>query len=155
MHEIEIAGHSYRFLRMDLKMQSHLSRRLFALVDKVAPDQFKAALSEGGVGNEEVLLPLLKAISGMEDAQFDAIIDPCMKHIQRRAPGGAAWSPVMISNGKVMFEDITVPIMIRLTLEAVRTNLGPSLATVGDALSGLFGSSQEEAQPNPDQALTN
>jgi hypothetical protein len=125
---VTIAGHAYAIGRLDPRKQFHIARRLAPIMEGLV-----GLLSSGSsISPETALGPIARQIAGMPDADVDYIISNCLAVCSRESTvHGAGWSPVQISNGKLMFEDIDMGAMLQLVAAVVQENLGDFFAGLG------------------------
>jgi len=110
--EIEVNGYSYRLAKLDAMSQFHITRRLGGVL---------AAMRDGAEGGD-ILSVLMQAISELSDADSEYIIAKCLNGCMRRQDGDAGWAPVFRHN-QMMFADIAMPDMLRLTWATLQANL--------------------------------
>lgn len=110
--EIEISGHSYRLGKLDAMSQFHVTRRLGGVL---------AAIRSGSEGGD-ILAILMQAIGELSDADTEYVIGKCLSGCMRRQEGDAGWAPVF-RHGQMMFADIAMPDMLRLTWATLQANL--------------------------------
>ena len=132
MNEVEIDGNRYQIGRLDAKTQFHVARRVAPLLSALG--QGAAALDgaapdpEGEVSDGDMLKvfgPLANALSAMDDAQCDYVINRCLSVVRRH--NGQQWTPVMAPNGALMFDadhGFTMQVMMRLTIAVIQENIG-------------------------------
>ena len=144
--EFEVAGHKYRAGRLDAMTQFHVTRRLGpALV--VAGVTFKM-MQEGMRTTLEdwvaVAGPIMEVVSKMSDTDVDYIIFRCLAVVQRR--DGDRWAPVLTQDrDALMYQDLDMAEMLRLTVEVLRGNL----ANFAKGLSAGGSSSESSVVPSP------
>lgn len=107
MTEFELDGATYQLAKMPAMTQFHVSRRVVPVM---------AALDGGG----DTIAKLMGAISGLSDEDAEYVIGKCLADCRRKS--GDTWARVYVS-GNLMFEDIGMPGMIKLTFETLRENL--------------------------------
>jgi hypothetical protein len=88
--------------------------------------------------------PVMEMLSKMSDDEANYIIFTCLSACRRKQ--GEAWAPVMSPDGKrIMFADIEMPAMIRLSIETMKLNLGNFLTELSGGLTST--SSLAQGQP--------
>jgi len=112
----EVGGQTYRVGRMDAKKKFHVARRLAPLLPAMS------ALHSGG-DMMKSLAPVAESLSRMSEEDTDYVIDACLSVCQRLQPAGG-WAPITAAGGRLMFQDIDMPEMIQLTVQAIRDNIG-------------------------------
>lgn len=111
--EIEISGHSYRLAHLDAMSQFHVTRRLGGVL---------AAIRGGTEEDVDVLSILMQAIGDLSDADTEYVIGKCLTGCLRQQEGDTGWAAVY-RNGHMMFADIAMPDMLRLTWATLQANL--------------------------------
>lgn len=125
MTEVTIGQTAYRIGKLDAIKQFHLARRL-------APIQLAMGMSAkdlAGLGKDADELSIMAAIMGpiadqvakMSDDEVNYILRMCLGVVSRQ--GGEKWAKVMVGND-LMFDDIEMPHLMRLTIAVVQENLG-------------------------------
>lgn len=128
MIEFEINGVQYRSDRMDAKKQFHVARRLAPLLAGLG-----GSLKSDKASFSEFIGPIADALSKMSDEDTDYVIDACLRIVQRRQ--GQNWQAITARSGDLMFDDIDLPVMLRLTVAVIQQSLGgffpggPSIST--------------------------
>jgi hypothetical protein len=84
------------------------------------------------IRSEERLLglfgPLADKLAEMPKADFEDVVMLCMGCVYRVDPASGSRSPMVGASGQLMFEaELDLTSLIRLTVEAIQVNLGPSL----------------------------
>jgi hypothetical protein len=142
MTDIEIGGASYRIGAPDVFAQFHIARRLAPVMAALAGafSAFEAGSAEKAEGEAEVasliaeaarpgagvfaaLEPLANALSQMSDADADYVVKTCLKSCQRANGKDLGYVNVVAPNGRMMFEDIDMPTMLRLVWAVIEGNL--------------------------------
>lgn len=122
---IEIAGNKYRVAKkLSAMEQFHVTRRLGpALI--VCGITFKMMMEGKEIPITEwaaVAGPVLQVVSSMSDEDVEYIINQSLKTCERESAG--RWAPLYAPDGKVlMFEDMDMAEILRLTVEVLRENL--------------------------------
>lgn len=110
--EIEVNGYSYRLTKLDAMSQFHVTRRLGGVL----------AAIRGGSEGGDILAILMQAIGELSDADTEYVIGKCLTGCMRKQDGDAGWAPVF-RHGQMMFADVTMPDMLRLTWATLQANL--------------------------------
>lgn len=120
MLEFTVGAHSYRAGKIDARKQFHLVRRLVpTLVGLIS----LAEMREKGLrAILENIGAFTNALARMSDEDADYIMDTLLAAVQRKIEGDRGWASVSGSAG-MMFEDISLALMMRLAFEAGRENL--------------------------------
>jgi hypothetical protein len=113
--EFEHEGATYRVGRMNVFDQWNVARRLMPIL---------ASLPSKAEANGDALTPLFQAIGKATDDDSNYILHKCLAVVSRKDSGGN-WVRVMATGGNaLMFEDINMFIMIRLTVAVIKENMG-------------------------------
>jgi hypothetical protein len=107
MFEFELNGETYQLTKLSAMTQFHVSRRVVPIM---------AALDGGG----DTIAKLMGAVSNLSDEDAEYVIGKCLADCRRKS--GETWAKVFVG-GNLMFEDIGMPGMIKLTFETLRENL--------------------------------
>lgn len=120
--EIELAGNEYRIEKLDAFQQFHVSRKIAPLLPPMVP-AMGALDSKLGIEHLAGLLsPLMEEFANMPDDKAEYVVNTCLSVVRRRQ--GDKWMPVFV-NGALMFHDIDLGLMMRLTYRVVLDSLGP------------------------------
>lgn len=135
--DLPLDGHVYRIGRMDALTQFHVARRLGPVI---------ASLAEGGADFSilDVMAGATQVIAKMSDEDVNYIINRCLLVVARVVEGSRP-APVMRGN-QFMFNDITMPQMVRLAVEVIKENLGPFFPGLLAAIATQSGSEAQAAQ---------
>lgn len=131
MNEIEVAGHTYAVGRLDSFKQFHVARR-------IAPVQIAAGISFSELakammvpGEEEkdvseeamakAFLPVIELVSKLPDADVDYVLKVCLGVVKRKE--GERYAP-LYAGDTLMYQDLSMPSMIRLVMEVIKVNVG-------------------------------
>lgn len=112
-HEIEIEGQLYKITSMDVFRQFHVARRLAALAPAIIdfiskPENDRNVLS--------LFYPMTEVLSAMSEDDVNYVLQACLQVVMRKQNN--AWAKVQ-SSGGVMFDDITMPVMLKITWEVL------------------------------------
>lgn len=108
--EVEIDGRTYRLGKLSAMTQFHVSRRLLPV--------FTSLDGEKG----EMLPRLMDAVSKLSDDDSEYVIGKCLADCAVKRDGDAGWAPIY-RNGQLMFEEIGMAGMLRLTFATIEENL--------------------------------
>jgi len=120
MTEIEVAGNSYRVGSMPALTQLHVGRRLLPALVAIgirAEDLSK----QDKVGMADFMEPAIKLMGSMSDEDVNYVLFRCLAVVTRRE--GERYAPT-VKGERLMYEDIDMPSMIRLTAAVLQENLG-------------------------------
>lgn len=123
MTDLEINGVNYRIGKLDAFTQFHIARRL-------APIQLAMGISAGELATKAsadeaaiaaaIMGPIADIVSKMPQDDVDYILKTCLAAVSRQQ--GEAYARVLVS-GSLMFSDITMQVMLRLTIAVIKENL--------------------------------
>lgn len=143
MTEFDYNGSTYRIGKLDAFKQFHVARRLAPVLASLGLGVER--LKEMGGSFEELLGPISEVVSKMPEVDVDYILHACLHVTQRKQ--GDKWARVWAQGGGLLFQDMDMQAMLRITVEVVKGNLGGFFAMLPGAPSST-GSSAAEA---PDQ----
>lgn len=133
---IELFGNTYSIGNLDAKRQFHVARRILPLqaaLARIAPELSAAAQNtDDSAGALLMMTAVGDVLSKIPDADVDYVIDTALSVVKRKQ--GEAWAPVM-SQGQLMFSDMTMACMVRLAFEVLREVLSSFFAPPGAAQS--------------------
>jgi hypothetical protein len=133
--EVTIGDVQYRIGKMDARTQLHIARRLSPIMSALVG---LIRQEDQGASIEDVLKPIANQLAGMPDAEVDYILDRCLAVCSRENDRhGTGWGPVMASNGRLMFQDITVAGMLQLAAAVIQENLAGFFGDLGSLLGAL------------------
>lgn len=121
---ITIGADTYQIGRLDAKKQFHVGRRLMPVQTALAAAA--AAAAKAREASVEAWLaafmgPVGKVVATMPEEDVNYILDTCLAVVKRQQ--GERFAPVQ-TNGMLMFTDIDMQTMLKLTIEVVKENLG-------------------------------
>lgn len=132
--ELPIEGETYRIGKLDAFKQFHITRRLapilFALgqgMSSLAPEKQVTEGAEQVVqaGAEEAIFkafrPIADVLAKMSDEDTEYVLAQCLNVCSKQQ--GSGWAPVRVA-GRLMFEDMSMQVMMRLTVATIQENLG-------------------------------
>lgn len=127
--DFSVAGKDYRARKMDAMQQFHIARRLTpvigALIEAVPKDAIKGdKVDLSKIDPLKMLEPIAGIISKMSDEDSEYILFACMENCERSLGKGAGWSAVKVKGGKIMYDDIDLPVMLQIFWAVVQENLG-------------------------------
>jgi len=120
MSEIEIKGIQYRLGTLDAMKQFHVFRRIAPLLKVFGQPTIEE--SDAGKRFEAIAQPLAEAIADMPDETSEYIINTCLAVVQRGIANGG-WAPVISRQKQLMYNDIDMTTMLRLTMEVIQENM--------------------------------
>lgn len=136
--EIELDGATYSIGALSPMKQFHIARRM-------APMLAAAAKGVSGDANPTTMLAavpdMASALAEMSDADADYCLFGLLEPVRRQLTNALGWAP--ITNGHILlYQDITLPTMLRLAQAAFTHNLTPFLRATPQA------SSAEDPKPS-------
>lgn len=131
--ELAVSGRTYVFGHLDAFVAMHVSRKLFPMVMAMqrsmsgfAPEELKLAQVDDEKAKalfDHATSPLIMAFAEMKNEDVDYILDKCLAVVQAKDPTTGALSPLRV-NGRMMYEDVDMPKMLRLAFIVVKEDLG-------------------------------
>jgi hypothetical protein len=127
MQEIEIEDHRYRTGRLNAFQQFHLFRKLMPILSGMGatfadlPTQQSAEQMETDTAFWGALGPAAAAIAEMSQEDSEYILQTCLKVCS--VWNGQSWVRITTPSGELMFEDINMMVMLRLTFAVMQDNL--------------------------------
>ena len=131
-NEIEISGMTYRVGKLNALAQFHVSRRLAPVMAAIglSLQSLTLGINADLTDFSAVLGPAAEVMAAMKDDDANYIIFTCLAQVSRK--DGERYAPV-VNNGQFMYADIDLPVMLRLVVEVLRTNLGNFLQELSGA----------------------
>ncbi|MEH0701426.1 hypothetical protein HPO94_03200 [Citrobacter portucalensis] len=123
--EITIKDQQYRIGKLSVFEQLKVSRKLLPVLAGLVSDfrniqsRLSAKDTEGAL--ESILPKIADAVSGLSDADVDAILFPCLQVVARQH--GKGWVPIC-QQGAMAFDDIDLFVMLQLVARVVADSLG-------------------------------
>lgn len=144
--EVDVAGYKYRIGAIPARNQFHVARKVAPMMRAMAAGALApkaaGAPTEGPSAWLAMFAPLVDMISSMPHADADFIIDECLRVAERWDEKASRFCQVMANNGRFLYADITMEVMMRLTIETLEENLG-SFFPMGGNDSQQEGSTEE------------
>lgn len=148
---IELKGIKYEATKMAPRVQQHVLRRLSPMLSMVGAtllgllDESK---DKGAVMLEVAasIGPLTDALSKMDDATVNYVLDACLLHINRL--DGEKWCPLYIrtSNGaQSMYQDVDGGMEMRLVMEALKINVEGFFGQLSEGTASSLSATKAEA----------
>lgn len=137
--QITVNNNVYTIGKLDALKQFHLMRRLAPVLATVGLDIAKLKNLDSGLGGAgdaetnflELLAPVVEVVGKMTDEDSNYIIFTCLSAVARQSPTGG-FSPVTTAQNQLMFQDIDMLTMLRLSAEVVRENLRGFFSGLGE-----------------------
>ncbi len=120
MAELEVLGAIYRVGKMNALIQLHVGRRLLPALIAVGIRAEDLGKKEG-VGFVDFMEPAVKIMGSMSDEDVNYVLFKSLAVVTRQQ--GERWAPI-VNGERLMFEDIDMPSMVRLTVAVLQENLG-------------------------------
>jgi hypothetical protein len=121
--ELEVSGHIYQTRKMTPMTQFHVMRRIapviFALGES-ASDELLTQLA--GSDLLKALEPVSNILATMPDNEVEYVLNTCLDHVDRKQQTG--WAKIQAAGGAMMFSDIELSDMLKLSAAVVQDNLG-------------------------------
>jgi hypothetical protein len=136
--DLTIDEREYRVKKLDAIKQFHISRRLLPILSTLGIsletiEQAAKTEAKTMAAFMPALEPVSKVLAAMSDEDANYIIFTCLSVVSRNE-GEGRFASVSTGN-RMMFEDIDMPIMIRLVVEVLKENLMGFFAGLGASKS--------------------
>ena len=130
--ELEVTGATYQIGKVSALVQLHVGRRLLPALVAVGMRAEDLGRSGGESGMANFMEPAIKIMGSMTDEDVNYVLFNCLAAVKRKQ--GERWANIVNGN-RLMFEDIDMPSMVRLTAAVLQENLGGffALFSVGRA----------------------
>ena len=113
--EIELKGVTYSIGQMNVFDQWNVARRIIPLLGALSDLKDGASMIEN-------LTPLLSSVGKMTDEDTSYILNKCLAVVKRKEPSG--WNKVLGGKDAIMYEDMTMSTILRLTMSVITENMG-------------------------------
>lgn len=130
MKQINLNGINYQIGKLDALTQFHVTRRLLPILATagIGVSQLK------GMKTVEDFMPLLGPITAivasMSDEDSNYVIFTCLSVVKRQVTA-ESWANLTTPERKLMYQDLDMVMMLRLTFEVLRENLMGFLTEFG------------------------
>lgn len=123
--QVEINKVQYRTGKMDAIKQFHVTRRLAPAIWSVSAALAVLRANGGNFSDESAISamePVAQMMSKMSDEDSEYVIKACLAVCQKQQ--GDGWASVLAANGGLMFQDMDMHTLLRITTETIKENLG-------------------------------
>lgn len=117
MADFDLDGVSYQLAKLDAMTQFHVSRRIMPLLGAMG-------------GGDDKMATLFEAVGKLSDEDTEYVIAKCLADCRRKESGAKVFV-----NGRLMFDDIGMMGMLRLTIETLRENISDFFSGLGSLSS--------------------
>jgi hypothetical protein len=121
MSELEVSGAVYRVGKINALTQLHIGRRLLPALVAVGVKAEDLSRSGGVAAMADFMEPAVKIMGAMSDEDVNYVLFGALAAVSRKQ--GERWAPIT-SGPRLIFEDIDMPSMVRLTAAVLLENLG-------------------------------
>lgn len=128
--DFDVNGRTYRAGTIDARTQFHIVRRLGPVLSELVP-----VVQAGNMDGLAALPALAGALAKISDADADYCLFGLLKAVSRKQDQGLGWGPVC-SGTTLLYDDITMPLMLQLAWQAFQQNLSSFFAAFPSALAG-------------------
>lgn len=125
---VEIGSEHYSIGKLPALKQFHVMRRIAPLLESMQGDT--------GTAEDAFIGKVLAAVGKMSDEDTDYVVGTCLSVCSRQV--GTQQAPVASGSGatfRLMFEDMDMATMIRLTIECIKVNIGSFFGALPDGAS--------------------
>lgn len=148
--EFKIGEETYRTGKLSAMRQFHVGRKIAPVLLAMFQARAQASTTLDGVAVDTssgptpaitakleaallgVARPVADVLSQMSEKDCEYIIGICLEACERKQ--GEAWAKVVASNGKLMFEDMGLRELMKLSITVIQENLGSFFAGPLEAL---------------------
>lgn len=130
MAEFKVGPNTYRSGKLDCFDQWNVFRRISPLWQSLFTAIAEARQKGIKLDNLDFaavasnLRPIADAVAKMTDADSDYVMKKCMSVAHRQDPSTRTWMPLLAPHGALMFQDIDMMAMLRVSIETMQENLG-------------------------------
>jgi len=129
INEFIVGEHTYKFSKMNVMRQIKVLKKLTSVLGVIA------VLRDGEMDGGKAIEMFAKSIGGMEDSDFDFIIDECLSICQRKGAKDRGYVHIWSHDAQQpMFQDIGPMALLRIVFEVLKASLGPFLDDAGREL---------------------
>lgn len=121
MADIEVLGQTYRIGKMNALTQLHIGRRLLPALVAVGIRAEDIAKSQSSAGLADLMEPAVKLMGSMTDEDVNYVLFKSLACVTRQV--GERFANI-INGERMMYDDIDMPAMVRLTGAVLQENLG-------------------------------
>jgi hypothetical protein len=145
--ELEIKGTAYKTAPLNAIKQFHIVRRLGPLFSQLATPGVLSTLKRlqdsandkaddkspdvlevmAKLDLSELFGPFSAAFGELSDASSEYIIMECLRVTSRQVAAGGPWAKLVVNN-QLMYDDVTMAVMLRLVWAVVQENLAGFLS---------------------------
>ncbi|MGH8709738.1 MAG: phage tail assembly chaperone [Burkholderiales bacterium] len=118
MTEIEVGGDRYRLGKLPPLKQFHIVRRAAALLGGL---EFQSGQAIDFARIK--IKPIVEALAGMSDQDAEYILFGLLSVCQKALPGGTGWANLISAGGQLMYQDLTLPQLMRFAQISFNENL--------------------------------
>jgi hypothetical protein len=127
MDTIEYNGKNYSVGKLDAFTQLHVARRIAPILTGLGTS-ISDMVAEGRelTGDDQMMMMVGKAtevVAKMSDEDVNYIIKACMAVVRRQVEDGR-WAKVMTGVQLMFAEDMDMQVLLRLTVEVIKVNMG-------------------------------
>lgn len=134
MQDVKIGDNSYRVAKLPAIKQLNLARKLTPVVAGMGSmiGAFDAENLEQIANSLKDFKPFADALAAMPDEQFEGLMLLCLTAVSRQS--GSVFTPLLASNGAMMFDDVDLPTLLQLIWVVIQENvLGYFLAPASNS----------------------
>ena len=122
-NEVEVEGKVYKIQSMNVFTQFHVARRLAALAPAILM-YLQTPLEDRN--NLVLFYSMTDAFATMPEHDVNYILTNCLNTVLRKQENG--WAKIQTESG-LMFDDITMPNMLKLTWEVIMKDIASFFPT--------------------------
>lgn len=125
----DIEGRGYSVKKIDARTQFHIIRRLAPVLSELAP----ALKGSGNSDGLDMLPPIAGALAKLSDADADYCLFGLLQAVSRKQDNDLGYGAVSVGTS-IMYDDITMPIMLQLAWKALSHNMSSFFAALPPGL---------------------
>lgn len=125
--EFEFGGEAYRIGVINAEEQFHIFRRLAPMVATMGVEMLRLLSRQQDTAEMSktdwmvTVAPVIGEMARMPQEDVDYVIKHSLKVVRRR--DGDMWAPLLNASGSLMYQNLSMPAMLRLIFEVLRHNL--------------------------------
>lgn len=132
-----INGDTYRIGTLSAIKQFHLVRRIVPLAAKGSEGLLALQSAKPGSSAKDfaaLLVPLIDEVAKMPDEEAEYVIFTCLGVVSREVTGGG-FAPMLDRNGHLMYQDLTMEVMLQLVGAVIKGNLSGFFKGLGEQVT--------------------
>lgn len=116
--EFQVNGQTYLAANLSAMEAFHVARKLSVVL--LGLGSLKSAAAEATP--QRFAKAIIAMSGGLSREEAESAINACLAKVQRKAPDGRGWSPIVAPQGTLMFADIGMGEMLEIVWHVLREN---------------------------------